>query len=115
MHSRHSLLIGFAAVAFGGLSACGGSTGSEVIARVDGVGTITKASLDHWTRVETILVHELIPSRPAPNGLTPDPPDYTACIAYQRTALRQAGEKATALTSVALKSKCSQKERELRT
>lgn len=85
-----------------------------IVAQVGGVGTISKAALDHWTRVEIILVHELAPRHPAPRGLIPDPPRYAACIAYLRHVLQQAGETAKTLTLGALKSNCRHREQYLR-
>jgi hypothetical protein len=64
-----------------------------------------RGSVAHWANVEAVLVHELIPTRPAPVGLIPDPPKYSACIAYlSRTLSQSAGHKP--LTTGALKQDC---------
>ena len=97
-----------------GLAACGGSAGSsEVVARVDGVGAITKAMLDHWIPIEGTLSYKVRPLTPAPKGLIPDPPSYTACMAYLKATpqkLVQAGPKPSPLE---LKRKCAQRNKEL--
>jgi len=69
------------AVAATGLAACGGSSG-ETVAQVSGVGSISKALLDHWIPVEASLLYEEFPKQAIPNGVIPDPPRYTACSAY---------------------------------
>jgi hypothetical protein len=91
---RRSLATGVFALALG-LAGCGtNNTDGVVVARVSGVGTITRGSVAHWANVEAVLVHELIPTRPAPVGLIPDPPNYSACIAYlSRTLSQSAGHK----------------------
>jgi hypothetical protein len=112
MHPRHILLGTLSSIAIVALGGCGGQGGGKIVARVDGVGTITEAMLNHWSRVEPILVHELVPLHPAPKGLVPDPPRYTACIAYLRLASSQTGAPAAALTSAALKAACKRREDE---
>lgn len=65
------------------VTSCGGTDKSaDVVATVRGVGTITKAGVQHWARVEAVLVHELVPKSAPPKGLIPDPPEYKACVAY---------------------------------
>jgi foldase protein PrsA len=102
-----------------GLSACGGSTrgaaastttsaggdGSAVIVRVAGK-VISKAQLDHWIPIEAILARDPLPQEPPPPGLVPDPPGYTACIAYLRANPFQTSAPTTKLTSAQLKHEC---------
>lgn len=107
--SRCISALGAVAVAVASLTACGG--GSEVVAQVGG-NAITKATLDHWISIEAILLYEIVPRRAVPRGVVPDPPDYTACIAFlksQPVALGRVGPKPTAAQ---LKSSCQQ-EREM--
>ena len=47
-----------------------------------GSSSITKATVDRWTPIEAILEYNAKPSQPVPNGVVPDPPGYTACIAH---------------------------------
>jgi hypothetical protein len=126
VHRRKSLAWVLGAIAILGLTACGGAGGSgPVVARVAGVGAITKSALDHWTRVEAVVTHELVPVRPVPPGVVPDPPRYSACIAYLRSTPQQASaspaataQQAPASTarvpSSVLASRCRTRERELR-
>jgi hypothetical protein len=112
---RHAPLAVLGLVVTVGLGACGTSGhGNQVVARVSGVGSIPEASLEHWARTEAILIHELLPTRPAPKGLVPDPPEYKACISYLRVVQRQADPKSSTITSSALRLKCRQEERFLR-
>jgi hypothetical protein len=63
-----------------GLSACGEAGSSVTVVRVGG-RSITKAMVDHWIKITAITSNERIPRGPAPAGVVPDPPAYTACIA----------------------------------
>jgi foldase protein PrsA len=63
------------------LSACGSGSG-EVVARIDGVGSISKGTLEHWMPIEAILFYELTPRKRPPKWVVPDPPDYKACIGH---------------------------------
>jgi foldase protein PrsA len=112
MRLRPTLIAGLSALAALGVASCGGSS-SQVLVRVDGVGTVTRSSLQHWMRVEAVLTHELIPTRPAPAGVLPDPPGYSACIAYLKQAAAKLGQSPAQLTHSALKTRCSQAEHEL--
>jgi foldase protein PrsA len=71
-----SMMMGIAAV---GMLACGG--GSDPAVDVAG-RTISAATIEHWTPIEAVLAYTLFPTKPVPRGLIPDPPAYTACIAY---------------------------------
>ncbi len=97
-----------------GLAACGGSDSGEVVARVAGVGTISKASLEHWIPVEAVVLYQEHPMTPVPKGVIPDPPDYTACIAYLKVTPQKLGERSSTLTAAQLKSKCEAKSKELK-
>jgi foldase protein PrsA len=113
MRLRLTPITGLVVFAILGLSSCGGSD-DEVLAHVDGVGSITAASLNHWVQVEAILNHELIPTRPIPSGVVPDPPSYSACISYLRREPQPAGQSPGQLTTPALKARCKQAEHTLR-
>src|SRR6185437_2039388 len=69
------------------LPACSGSktSGNETIARIAGVGSISKAMLEHWIPIEAVVLYENKPARPVPKGVIPDPPNYTACVAHVET------------------------------
>ena len=69
-----------------GLAACGGASGGGAVVAQVGGSSISKATLDHWTRVEAVLAYKVIPRQPVPSGVVPDPPSYTACIAYLAAA-----------------------------
>jgi hypothetical protein len=38
----------------------------------------------HWDAVEAVLSRDLFPQAPQPAGLTPVPPGFSACIAFER-------------------------------
>lgn len=110
---RGALLVTLGSIA-AGLSACGTSEQSNrVVARVQGVGAITEASLDHWARVEAVLVNDQIPTHPVPRGLVPDPPEYRACISYLRAVGSHLGVSGAVKTST-LETRCRGEERSLR-
>jgi len=110
MLPKTMLLSLLSALAIGALVGCGsGGDGDEVVAHVAGVGSITKAAVDHWTHVEFILLHEYVPTRPVPKGVVPDPPSYKDCISYlKRTAHEYAARSST------LAAECRRKERQMR-
>jgi hypothetical protein len=73
-----------------GVVGCGsgggaGSSAAGVVASVAGV-SISKASLEHWIRVESAVSYKTIPINPLPRGILPDPPSYAACIAWLGSA-----------------------------
>jgi hypothetical protein len=116
MHMTCRCIAGLGAVAFAvmGLSACGGGGSSEFVARIAGVGSISKASLEHWVPVEAVVLYQEQPKKPVPNGVIPDPPEYTACISFLESAAQKPAVKAPKLTAVQLKRKCRQKYAELK-
>lgn len=91
------------------LGACGSS--SEVVAEVQGATPVTKAMVDHWTKIESILAFRTIPVKPVPKGVVPVPPDYTDCIAFLSTDkwLHEAGK-----SKPALKHECDRRYHEIR-
>ncbi len=106
--SRYILALGAVAIAVVSSTACASDPPNEAVVKVAG-HPISKATLDHWIPIEAILTYELYPKRPVPRGVVPDPPDYTACIAYLEATpakLVQSGSKPTAAQ---LKSQCRQK------
>jgi len=98
-------LVGVFGIAIVGLGACGGGSSSDVVIRVAGK-PISKATVDHWLKVEAVISNELIPRRPPPKGLVPDPPAYTDCIAYQRTHGLALPKGSAAQVTAALKGQC---------
>lgn len=113
MTNRCISALGAIAFAVVGLTACGGGSSGEIVAQVAGVGSISKASLEHWMPVEAVLLYQESPTGPVPKGVIPDPPDYTDCIAYLKSIPLKLGE--TAKPTVAqLKSRCGQRVNELR-
>lgn len=107
-------VLGAVVVAAVGLVACGGSDSGGVVARVEGVGSISKATLDHWISIEAIVSRDLFPRKPVPRGVVPDPPGYTACIAYLRSlpgVIAGAGSKPTVAQ---LENRCRQRYETLR-
>jgi hypothetical protein len=109
---RISAVVAITCVALS-LAACGGSGSGEVVARVAGVGAISKASLEHWIPIEAVVLYQEHPTTPVPKGVIPDPPDYAACIAYLRRTPQKLGEHGASLTTAQLKGKCKAKSREL--
>jgi hypothetical protein len=111
--SRCVAVLGATIVASLGLGACGTGSSGEIVAQVPGLASISKATLEHWMPVEAVVLYQEYPTKPVPNGVIPDPPDYSACIAYLRTH-RQLGERTTKQTAAQLKSKCEHQHKELK-
>jgi hypothetical protein len=105
--------LGAIALAVVGLTACGSSGSDEIVARVAGVGSVSKASLEHWMPIEAVLVYQEFPTGPIPKGVIPDPPDYTDCIAYLKSLPLKFGETVNP-TVAQLKIRCVQRVNELR-
>jgi hypothetical protein len=114
MHKSLSLITTFVVAAAGALAGCGGSSRlpdgggssglSDGVAVQIGSRTISKAAIEHWLPIETYITGHDIPKEPPPKGLIPDPPNYTACIGYERH-LAEATRRAK-LTVAQLKSQC---------
>jgi len=100
-------------IATGALTACGGSSDTTV-AQVAGVGSISKAMLEHWMPIEARLLYSEAPSRPTPSGVVPDPPTYSACVAYLRITPQKVGERLGKATAAQLRDRCARKEQELK-
>lgn len=105
--------LGAVVIATGALTACGGGSDTTV-AQVAGVGSISKAMLEHWMPIEARLLYSEVPTRPTPSGVVPDPPTYTACVAYLRVTPQKAGERLGKATTAQLRDRCAGKERELK-
>jgi foldase protein PrsA len=105
--------LGAIAVAVVGLGACGSGDSGEIVAQVAGVGSISKATLDHWIPVEAAVLYQENPTKPVPKGVLPDPPNYTACIAYLKTTRQKLSETGPKPTAEQLKSRCGQRLAEL--
>jgi len=114
IRSRQLSVLTAAAVAGIVLAACGGGSSSEVVARVAGVGTISKATLEHWMPIEATVIYKEYPTTAVPKGVVPDPPSYTACIAYLKATPEKLVETGPKPTAAQLKGKCRQKLGELR-
>lgn len=113
MYVTNRCVAALGAIAAVGLAACGGGDSGVVVARVEGVGSISKAALDHWIPVEAVVLYQEYPTKPVPKGVVPDPPDYTACIAYLKSARQSLVESGPKPTALQLKGKCRQKSQEL--
>ena len=107
--TRSLAVLATLAVAIVGMDSCGGSAGEVVVARLSGVGAITKAMLDHWIQIEAVLLYQESPSKPVPRGVMPDPPAYPACIAFLGTTRQKIAESGPKPTAKELKRKCAQK------
>jgi hypothetical protein len=105
--------LGVIAVMTLGPAACGGSS-DETVARVAGVGTVTRGAVEHWIPIEARLAYSVVPKRPVPDGVVPVPPAYTACIAYLMTHGQKLVETGPKPTTAQLKSKCAQQYQQLK-
>ena len=106
-------ILGAVAMASSALAACGGGSNTTV-AQVAGVGSISKAMLEHWMPIEARILYSEAPTRPTPSGVVPDPPTYSACIAYLRVTPQKAGERLGKATPAQLRDRCARKEEELK-
>jgi foldase protein PrsA len=107
--------LGAVVLSVGLLTACGSGGNSDApVAQVAGVGTITKAMLEHWMPIEARILYSEAPSRPTPSGVVPDPPTYTACVAYLRVTPQKADERPGKQTTAQLRTRCAHKEQELK-
>lgn len=106
--------LGAAAIASASMSACGGGGSNEIVARIAGAGEISKATLEHWIPIQARLVYSVVPRRPVPKGVVPDPPVYTACVAYLKTRKQKIVETGPRPTAAQLKDKCAQDYQQLR-
>jgi hypothetical protein len=114
MTNRYISTLGAIVVAVAGLTACGGGKSDVVVARVSGVGAISKATLDHWIPIEAVVIYREHPAKPVPKGLIPDPPDYPDCIAYLKVTPQKVVETGPKPSIPQLKLKCIQRYRELK-
>jgi hypothetical protein len=104
------------------LAACGGSgsTGdpAAIVARVNGVGSISAGEVEHWIPVEAVVLYEENPTKAVPKGLIPVPPDYTACISYleahPQKSTGASTSTTTTLTPAQLKLGCAHRYQELK-
>jgi hypothetical protein len=79
---RRLSLLAVAAIAAGAFAGCGGggASGGDVVARVAGGGTVTRAQVEHWQRV-------MLETTQARIATAPDPPGYEKCVAASRKQL----------------------------
>jgi hypothetical protein len=68
---------------------------------------ISKANLEHWMRVESVLGYAVIIKQPAPTGVLPDPPSYSACITWLGSS--RGPLDARSLSVAERKSRCQQR------
>jgi hypothetical protein len=99
--------LGAVVIAVVGLTACGGGVSGDAVVRVGG-SSISRAAVDHWTRVEGVLTYSVIPKQPVPRGVVPDPPSYIACVAYLEATVRPAKGQPKP-TTARLKDQCEQR------
>jgi foldase protein PrsA len=106
--TRRAAILAAGLIAIGGVAACGSDrkTADEAVVHVAG-HSITKSTVDHWIPIEAIISREPIPRHPIPAGEVPDPPHFTACIAYlQKSAPRAANGAAPNSSGARLKNQC---------
>lgn len=87
------------------LSACGSSAKDQTVARVAGT-PISKAELEHWMRIESVLTYQGIPKQAPPSGLYPDPPSFSACIAWLSSPRAPVATRLGKLSRAQLKHQC---------
>jgi hypothetical protein len=104
-------VVAVAAVAF---ASCGAGGSSETVARIGGVTSISKATVEHWIPVEASVLYQEQPTKPVPKGVVPSPPNYTACIAYLKVTPQKDGEALQQLTVAQAKGKCKQRYDEIK-
>jgi len=116
LNIRSLSILGATTLAICGLTACGGGGGDSdrVVARITGGGTITKADVEHWMPVEAVVLYQEYPTKPVPEGVVPDPPTYTACVAYLQTSQQKLVESGPKPSTTQLKNKCAAKNKELK-
>ena len=90
------------------LSACGGSTSSNTVARVDNV-PVTKEMVTHWENIAVGLKNFTSPAPASSRAVVPDPPSFTACIASLRGSAPN-----NASTTAHLKTECQTNYTDLR-
>jgi foldase protein PrsA len=99
-------------VACGGTADGGGLSGG-VIVRVGG-RSVSRAALDHWVPIEAIISRVPDPQQPVARGLVPDPPAYTACVAFMRATPPRLGGAQAGSTVAQLKSACQKRYEDVR-
>jgi foldase protein PrsA len=89
------------------LSACG--SGANAPALEIAGSPISKAQIEHWMLIEAVVSFRTIPKTPQPKGVLPDPPSYSACIAWLRSPIEEltAGQKQ--MSAAQLKKACEQR------
>jgi foldase protein PrsA len=106
-------VLGAVAIAVVSLTACGGGTSGGNAAVQVGDSSISKATVDHWTKVEAVLAYKVIPRQPVPKGVVPDPPNYTACIASLEAATPKPVANQPKPAATLFKGQCRQRYEEL--
>jgi foldase protein PrsA len=108
--SRCLSVLGFVTFTLFSLVGCGGGGASSgtIVAQVAGVGAISEATLKHWMSVEAVVFYQEYPTGPVPKGVLPDPPNYTACIAFLKSTPSKLAESGPKPTAAQLESQCMQ-------
>jgi foldase protein PrsA len=95
------------------LTACANGTTGGTALEVAG-HAVSKATVAHWLPLEAIISVEPNPQQPVRKGEVPDPPHYTACIAYLGAATLKATSPQTRPSAAQLKSECRQRYEDIR-
>jgi hypothetical protein len=72
----------------------------------NGGASVRKGALAEVVAREAVLSHYTLPQEPVPSGVVPDPPSYTACIAYLRATPPEALNAQAMPTTAQLKERC---------
>jgi hypothetical protein len=100
--------LGAVAIVVACLAACGRGASGDAVIRV-GRNSISRATVDHWTVIQSTIDGEPSPRRPVPRGLVPDPPRYAACIGYLRASETTATKGGETPPAELLRSQCKQR------
>lgn len=94
------------AIALSVAPGCAGASRTATAVATVGRTPITRGELDHWIAVLARREYEAVPKGPVPSGVVPDPPRYTACMAYLRARPATVGGGSTSLTTKQLVAQC---------
>ena len=108
LRARTVAILALACLFVGGLTACGGGTKDEVVAKVGSAG-ITTAEINHW--MATLAggdYYEVSRKHTMPAGLVSEPADYARCTVNLNAAVGSVGPPPAKPSSSLLLSKCRQ-------
>jgi foldase protein PrsA len=114
--ARQAVALSAGVIAILSITACASGTSAETstttadatAAAVAG-RTVSKTAVAHWLSVEAIISREPNPQQPVPKGEVPDPPRYTACVAYMQATTPQAPSTPMKRTTAELKGECQKR------